>query len=71
MIERCEYNPKHKCPAFDPPDDGHCENQAVIRVGPYHLCQNCSSLPEFTKYRRRDLLKAHPLHGTTVSENNG
>lgn len=56
MTELCEYNPKHKCAAFDPPQEGDCEMQAVISVGPWHLCQNCSGLPEFTKYRKRKVL---------------
>jgi len=69
MIQLCEYNPKHKCPAFDPRDEGDCENQASIRVGPWHLCQSCSSLPEFTRYKKREPLKVHPLHGIPVSRN--
>lgn len=67
MTERCEWNPKHKCPAFDPPDEGDCEAQAVVRVGAYHLCQQCSSLPEFSKYKKRDLLRAHPLYVGSVN----
>lgn len=55
VVNRCEWNPFKDRPATDRPGDG-CLNEAKLSVGAngkWHLCVNCSMMPNFRRFRVR------------------
>lgn len=62
-VEICEWDPEHDRPAVCLPDGTErvgCANEAVFCVGAggdWHLCGTCSSLPRFSKFRVKKILR--------------
>ncbi len=56
MSEICEYNPLKDRAAYTD-EEGACPNEATVSTssGAWHLCESCSKLPRFKRF------KFHPL----------
>lgn len=49
----CEWNPKTNDPSTN---EGYCTNPATVCLGAngaWHLCESCSLLPNFNRYKVR------------------
>jgi hypothetical protein len=57
-MELCEYNPKKKSPATNPPGKDDCKNESFFVVGKmWHLCKDCAALPQFARMKKKPLSK--------------
>lgn len=50
---RCEWDRDANEPALV--GEKGCANEAVYRVGDYHLCEACADLPRFKRYKKNPL----------------
>jgi hypothetical protein len=60
-MDLCEYNPIQHKPATNPSSAGDCDRPAEPGVGEYHLCRRCAELPEFRRFKKRELSKKPPV----------
>lgn len=62
-VEICEWDPERDRPAtarLDGSERRGCPNPAVFCVGAdgdWHLCETCSSLPRFSRFRVKKILR--------------
>lgn len=52
----CEWNPQLDRPAFND-DEYHATAVWSIGNGKWHLCDACSKLPEFKRFRKKEPLR--------------
>jgi hypothetical protein len=54
--EACEWNPGENRPAKSD-DKFYHANEAVYRVGLFHLCAHCANLSQFKRFKKHELRK--------------